>query len=874
MNDNPPFFKQALYTFRISESLTVNSPISNAIEAEDADENVLFYMLNGNVSALEYFRLSSDTNPVVLVNKSLDYDDCSTLYLNLTVRDTQIPGAVPSHTATTSIVIDITDADDKPPFFLPCKGIASKICISDGYTGNVNRNEQVSGPLTLAPGPLYAVDGDWGIGAPVEYAIISGNNDNVFNVDKTSGNITMNKAIDALGIIFLQVMASQTDDQLKYSTTSVVIEVKEKNSFPPTFEKSIYYGFILSNYATDTLVSDLNDRNKPLVVFAADDDFPDKLNPSLVYKIDNSTDFRILREGFIMTNVAITTPGIIQLQVSATDSSTNEMTSTMVSVEVIAAATTVPTTTTTTTSSSTGTGTTTTITPGTGTTITTVKDTGTTTTSTPGTGTTTTTKDTGTTKPLPPGTGTTTITTKGTGTTKPPDPETGSTTATTKGTGTTKSPAPVTGTTTSTTKGTGTTNPLPPVSGTTTPTTKGTGTTKPPDSGTGTTTATTKGTGTINPLPPVSGTTTPTTKGTGTTKPSDTGTGTTTATTKGTGTTKPPPSVTGTTAPTTKDTGTIKPPDPATGSTTTATKGTGTTTIAAQGTGTTTTSKDTGTTTTRTPGIGTSTTTPLGTGTTKSVSIGTGTTTSTAQIIQTGSITTSKSVSPGGASNTPTPRTDISASRPVSDVVENDIVFTVTDMAALGASLGAILALCLVALGFLIHKQYGGSIKRKLMKGSGDNFGSTGDRTEQLINDIDDSTNDPIDFGGSSFEESASTRVTMATAVAVTSTPLQSVPDDDQLSETAEQADDSDDKKVKSILTKELKEDVGYKSVWFREDAAPEVVVIEGVEDGEADDNDSEEDYNDQQEDDGDDDEEDLDPTFNATDDMSQNSIL
>ncbi|KAM5138054.1 cadherin-related family member 5-like isoform 3-T3 [Mantella aurantiaca] len=563
MNDNPPFFKQALYTFRISESLTVNSPISNAIEAEDADENVLFYMLNGNVSALEYFRLSSDTNPVVLVNKSLDYDDCSTLYLNLTVRDTQIPGAVPSHTATTSIVIDITDADDKPPFFLPCKGIASKICISDGYTGNVNRNEQVSGPLTLAPGPLYAVDGDWGIGAPVEYAIISGNNDNVFNVDKTSGNITMNKAIDALGIIFLQVMASQTDDQLKYSTTSVVIEVKEKNSFPPTFEKSIYYGFILSNYATDTLVSDLNDRNKPLVVFAADDDFPDKLNPSLVYKIDNSTDFRILREGFIMTNVAITTPGIIQLQVSATDSSTNEMTSTMVSVEVIAAATTVPTTTTTTTSSSTGT-----------------------------------------------------------------------------------------------------------------------------------------------------------------------------------------------------------------------------------------------------------------------------------------------------------------------DVVENDIVFTVTDMAALGASLGAILALCLVALGFLIHKQYGGSIKRKLMKGSGDNFGSTGDRTEQLINDIDDSTNDPIDFGGSSFEESASTRVTMATAVAVTSTPLQSVPDDDQLSETAEQADDSDDKKVKSILTKELKEDVGYKSVWFREDAAPEVVVIEGVEDGEADDNDSEEDYNDQQEDDGDDDEEDLDPTFNATDDMSQNSIL
>lgn len=41
-------------------------------------------------------------------------------------------------------------------------------------------------------------------------------------------------------------------------------------------------------------------------------------------------------------------------------------------------------------------------------------------------------------------------------------------------------------------------------------------------------------------------------------------------------------------------------------------------------------------------------------------------------------------------------------------------------MAALGASLGAILALCLVVLGFLIHKHYGNSIKRKLGRGLGD----------------------------------------------------------------------------------------------------------------------------------------------------------
>lgn len=119
--------------------------------------------------------------------------------------------------------------------------------------------------------------------------------------------------------------------------------------------------------------------------------------------------------------------------------------------------------------------------------------------------------------------------------------------------------------------------------------------------------------------------------------------------------------------------------------------------------------------------------------------------------------------------------------------------------------------------------------------------------------------------------------MTLDTVTTVGSSPIQRAPTDDQPSETAEETDDSDDKKVKSILTKELKEDNGngYKAVWFREDAAPEVVVIEGVEDGEADDDESEADLTNQQEDynDEDDDDDDLDPTFN-TENRSQNSIL
>ncbi|XP_040184555.1 cadherin-related family member 5 isoform X3 [Rana temporaria] len=785
VNDNECKFKRDNYSFIISEALQVNSSIGNAIEAEDADQDTLYYTLSGNVNSLAYFRLSSETNPVILVNKRLDFDDAPNVNLNLTVRDRLDPTERPIHSATASIMIDIVDVDDKPPFFMPCTAISTKICINYGYTGSVTRTEQETGPLILSPGPIYAVDGDWGIGASVEYSILNGNNDNVFNVHTTSGNITMNKAVNTLGNFILQVMAYQTDDQAKYSTTSVIIEVKEKNNFLPTFEKSIYYGMIPSDSAIGTFVLDLNDRLRTLVVFAADDDFPDKQNPSLVYTIDNSTAFRILRDGYILTDAVITTPGTIVLQVSATDSSTNEKATTLVSVEVIAATTTIPTTTTTTTTTksptATNIGTTTTTTPGTGTTTTTTKGTGTTTTSTPGTGTTTT-KGTGTTTTPTPGTGTTTTTTKGTGTTTTSTPETGTTTTTTKGTGTTTTSTPGTGTTTTTTKGTGTTTTSTPGTGTTTTTTKGTGTTTTSTPGTGTTTTTTKGTGTTTTSTPGSGTTTITTKGTGTTTTSTPGTGTTTTTTKGTGTT------------------------------TTSTPGTGTTT---------TTTKGTGTTTTSTPGTGTTTTT------TKEF--------------------TEKALSS----------------------------YTATDMAALGASLGAILALCLVLLGFLIHKQYGNSIKRKLGRGLGDNSGSPQNSAEQLINDTDDPANDFPDYGGFATTEPVSTSVTIATDAALGSAPSQSDPADNQPSEIVE-SDDSDDKKVKSILTKELKEDAGYKAVWFREDASPEVVVIEGVEDGEADDYDNEDNFDNQQGDDedDDDDEEDLDPTFNLTDNQPENSIL
>ncbi|XP_073514753.1 cadherin-related family member 5 isoform X5 [Phyllobates terribilis] len=831
VNDNPPIFKEASYSFQILESQQVGSTFGFPIQAEDADGDTLYYELFAeDRDTADYFRLSSVTYPLLVVNKALDYDLHPQVRMNLTARDTEIPGDYPSFTATTSIIIDIGDADDKPPFFQPCRIIGNKICISDGYRTSVTRSEATNSelesavvdaggcshhdgdpvrdpgrsnqtqPLQLMPGPLYAIDGDYGINDPVAYRIISGNGENIFNIGVATGNITMNKPVDTLGTILLQIMAYQTNDELKYSTTTVNIEVKEKNNFPPRFEKSNYTGTIPSNMEIRSFVRDSSDQTKQLHVFAVDDDFPDGFNPAITYRIENSNNFTILRDGYILTNSVFTSPGTVVFVVNATDSISSESVTANVTIEITNALT----TTTTTGPTSTNTRTTTSTTPGTGTTTTTTPSTGTTTSTTPGTGTTTTTTL---------STGTTTSTTPGTGTTTATTPSTGTTTSTTPGTGTTTTTTPSTGTTTSTTPGTGTTTTTTPSTGTTTSTTPGTGTTTTTTPSTGTTTSTTPGTGTTTTTTPSTGTTTSTTPGTGITTTTTPSTGTTSSTTPGTGTT------TTTT--------------PSTGTTTSTTPGTGTTTA---------TTPNTQSTTSTTPGTGTTITTTSNTRTTGSTTPGTG-----------------------------------------NEGEKQDKYYTTTDMAILGATLGVVLAACLVGLAFLIYKQYGNTIRSKLRGGTGNNSGGSADRTEQLINEEEyggsTSASSP-EFGIDGVITEVPSGNNLLSAAAVSTVLTTSAPTESPPSEEAEGESDSEDKKVKSILTKDLKEDGGYKSVWFREDAAPEVMVIEGVEHGEASD-DIEEEFSNQQENDDDDDEEEdeddedeLNPTFSTPNVVSNNSSI
>ncbi|XP_034626310.1 cadherin-related family member 5 isoform X2 [Trachemys scripta elegans] len=365
LNDNSPVFKETNITVKVPEDTKVNMIIipEDTVTASDADlDNVQYELTAITPEALDYFNIHGINNPSIYLRKTLDYDKYTFMQLILYARD-RTPGNPDGNTATATINIDIQQADTKPPWFQPCTFINAdkKVCISSGYIGRVNISEKTTEPLMLKPGPLFAIDPDYTLNEKIVYSIVSGNKDDVFLLNSDTGNITMNKAANTTDVFILHVMATQANNALRYSFTTVEIKVITKSSHAPYFENSRYTGTVSAGLDTLSLVMDSKAPSIPLKIFAADDDFPNKLNPQITYNIQNSSDFTVTRDGLVLTNTMLQSAATITMLATATDEESLQEANTVITVEVTPSTgtTTLPTPTTTTTSAAAGTGTTT-----------------------------------------------------------------------------------------------------------------------------------------------------------------------------------------------------------------------------------------------------------------------------------------------------------------------------------------------------------------------------------------------------------------------------------------------------------------------------------------------------------------------------------
>ncbi|XP_039178011.1 cadherin-related family member 5 isoform X3 [Crotalus tigris] len=342
-NDNEPMFKQNNITVNVPEDTKPNTivvPLAN-VTATDADLNTLFYSLEGSPpEAMNYFNIQGINNPQIFLRKVLDYEAMNFMEFTLRAMDGNA-GAAGTHTATATISIRIVQSDLRPPWFQPCTAIGGRrVCISLGYNSKVNLSEIVSEPLTFEPGPLYAIDGDKSLNEKIIYEIAAGNDNDTFLINTITGNITMTQPANTLKTFMLYILASQENNPFRYSQTTVKIDVVRKNVNQPYFEEAIYLGRASVDQPAKTLIMKANTPSEPLQIFAADDDFlPDKINPDIKYRIQNSSDFRVTAEGFIQTTEVLNGSSHITLLAIATDISTLEEASTLISIDVTPLAT-------------------------------------------------------------------------------------------------------------------------------------------------------------------------------------------------------------------------------------------------------------------------------------------------------------------------------------------------------------------------------------------------------------------------------------------------------------------------------------------------------------------------------------------------------
>ncbi|NXH20559.1 CDHR5 protein, partial [Bucco capensis] len=280
VNDNSPVFEQTNLTEVVPEDTKVNATIvaREDLSATDADLDIIYYELTALVPGTDgYFAINGVNNPEIYLAKPLDYEKFHLTTLVLYARDRNVGSPDPIHTATATINIIIEQADTKPPWFLPCTFLNTdnSICISSPYTGRVNISQLSTEPLTLEPGPIYAIDPDYTINEKILYSIVGGDPEQVFSVDADTGNLTMNKAATSPDPYLLQVMATQVNNIQKYSIASVEIKVINKSDHAPYFESRIYNGTVFVGLAPRSFVFQAGNPSSPLMITAVDDDFPD-----------------------------------------------------------------------------------------------------------------------------------------------------------------------------------------------------------------------------------------------------------------------------------------------------------------------------------------------------------------------------------------------------------------------------------------------------------------------------------------------------------------------------------------------------------------------------------------------------------------------
>ncbi|XP_006142904.1 protocadherin-7, partial [Tupaia chinensis] len=171
-NDNDPKFMQDVFTFYVKENLQPNSPVG-MVTVMDADkgrnaEMSLYIEENSNI-----FSIENDTGTIY---STMSFDrEHQTTY---TFRVKAVDGGDPPRSATATVSLFVMDENDNAPTVSLPRNVSYTLL-------------PPSSNVRTVVATVLATDSDDGINADLNYSIVGGNPFKLFEIDPTSGVVSL-----------------------------------------------------------------------------------------------------------------------------------------------------------------------------------------------------------------------------------------------------------------------------------------------------------------------------------------------------------------------------------------------------------------------------------------------------------------------------------------------------------------------------------------------------------------------------------------------------------------------------------------------------------------------------------------------------------
>ncbi|XP_076844234.1 protocadherin Fat 4 isoform X2 [Brachyhypopomus gauderio] len=211
-----PTIKLKDKSFTFPENQDVNTVVTKVTGVSTRAGPLSYYIASGNLdNAFHIDQLSGELS----IKKSLDYENIGKYVLWIEGRDQSFP----PYSAYEKIEITVLDVNDNNPVFE-----------KEPFHAEILENLSPQRVLVV-----FALDRDSGPSGQLEYAIIDGNKDNSFSMNRATGEIRTTRPLDREKVskFALTVKATDRGIQPRSTAVKVIISVLDVNDNAPRFSQ-------------------------------------------------------------------------------------------------------------------------------------------------------------------------------------------------------------------------------------------------------------------------------------------------------------------------------------------------------------------------------------------------------------------------------------------------------------------------------------------------------------------------------------------------------------------------------------------------------------------------------------------------------------